>query len=374
MVKAIDLDAHVIEPWDLWSTRLEPRFRDCAPRAVQDSWGARRLMVESQLYPTPEGPGRAPRRVMNEATSKRYNQLIQISQDTASRLEYMDQIGIDKAVLLPSQGLVVGAISDPELAAAVCRTYNDWLWEFCSSSGGRLIPAAMVALQSPTEAVKELERASLQLGFRAAFIRPNPVDGRNPIDPAYYPLFALCEERQIPILLHEGCGYAARGATVGINRFENGLFSHVISHPFEQMLAILAFLVGGILERFPRLKVGVLEAGCGWLPYWLHRLDEHCEQLSWEAPWLTMSPSSYFRRQCIITCDPSERGLAHVLDECGESSVAYSSDFPHADHISEAHVTTSSCLAGLNSSRAESVLYKNAADFLGLQHAALPPA
>lgn len=365
--KAIDLDSHVIEPWDLWSTRLEKRFRACAPRAVPDSWGTQRLMVESQLYPTPEGPGRAPRRIMDEGTSSRYHHLIQTSQNASERLDYMDHIGIDKAVLLPSQGLVIGAISDPELAAAVCRTYNDWLWEFCESSGGRLIPAAMVALQSPAEAVKELERACLQLKFRCVFIRPNPVGGRNPIDPDYYPLFALCQEYRIPILLHEGCGYAARGATVGVTRFENGLFSHAISHPFEQMLAVLAFIAGGVLERFPKLKLGVLEAGCGWLPYWLHRLDEHCEQLSWEAPWLTMPPSAYFQRQCIVTCDPSEPGLGNVLDLCGEFSVAYASDFPHADHVSETHVTSSACFNGLGKERMQRVLRENAAVFLGLQ-------
>ena len=85
------------------------------------------------------------------------------------------------------------------------------------------------------------------------------------------------------------------------------MFNHIISHPFEQMFASMSLIAGGVLERFPRLRVGFFEAGCSWVPYWLARLDDHFAhaKLGADLP-IKMKPSDYFERQCMVTCDPGD--------------------------------------------------------------------
>lgn len=352
-VRLIDLDSHVIEPWDLWSEGIRGPFRAAAPRKVLDSWGAPRLMVESRLFPTPEGVGRSPRRVLSAEQQAKYQRSIAISQDPRARVEMMDQQGMDQAVLMPSQGLVIGAVREAELAVAIARAYNDWLAQYCSQAPDRLLGSVLVPLQSPREAVAEIRRAHERLGLRSIVLKPNPVNGRNLNDPAYYPIYELCQDLDIPVFVHEGCGYAP-GATLGIDRFENGLISHLLSHPFEQMTAMVAFIVGGVLERFPRLRVGFLEAGCGWVPYWLERMDEHVEKLSWEAPWLSMPPQRYFARQCVVACEPDER-IAQELLAHEACNVGFGTDFPHSDQLELDSPREAHCFAGLNEAQSRRI-------------------
>jgi predicted TIM-barrel fold metal-dependent hydrolase len=326
----IDFDGHVIEPNEMWEELIDSDLKARAPRGTTDSRGITRLMVESTLYPTPEGPGRAPVRLLTGDELGGYRDRLIGGRDPQTRLEHMDIDGIDIALLLPSQGLVVGAIRDPALATGVARAYNTWLARYCSAAPERLLGTAVLALQDIDRALAELRRAIGELGFRAVYMRPNPVAGRTLADPHYVPLYALIEEMEIPLLLHEGCGFAP-GATMGVDRFENGLFSHAMSHTLEQMTALLSVICGGVLERFPRLQVAFLESGCSWVPYWLERLDDHFEVLRHEVPWLTMRPSEYFARQCTVAFEGSERMLPHVIEDLGAERLVYASDYPHSD-------------------------------------------
>lgn len=113
-----------------------------------------------------------------------------------------------------------------------------------------------------------------------------------------------------------------------------------------------------------------LEAGAGWAPYWLDRMDEHYEHLRWEVPWLTMPPSAYFRRQCVVSCEPDEAGLADIARRIGEERVVYASDYPHADHMREGSVEGIWHNAELSEGAREAILGGNAARILGLE----PPA
>lgn len=356
--RVIDMDSHVVEPDDLWITYIDKKYRRNAPRAVLDSWGMKRLMVESRLYPTPEGRGRAPRFVLNEENQAAHKRRIETASNPAQRVAVMNAIGVDQAVLMPSQGFFLGSVVDPGLAAACAWAYNTWLAEFCGDYPDRLLGAAILPLQDIRAAVREVERAATQLNFCGVYVRPNPVGGRTLLDPVYNPVMEACQSYGLPLLVHEGCGFAP-GATVGIDRFENGLFSHAISHPMEMMLSVLSIICGGVLERFPGLKVAFLEAGCGWAPFWLNRLDEHAELLGWELPWLTMVPSEYFRRQCVISCDPDERHVNWVVEELGESAVVMITDYPHIDYASDGNVSDYRCFEGLTAGQKRAVLSNN---------------
>jgi uncharacterized protein len=334
----LDADAHVVEPWEVWGQRITPDMRRQAPRRTQDSWGMDRLLVESRLFPTPEGRGRAPRRAMSDAAMGRHQADLSASREVPDRLRRMDAEGIDVSVILPSQGLVVGAVSDPALAVAIADAYNSWVWDFCQRAPDRLLPAAIIPRQDIRSAVRIIRQAS-KTGFRAILIRPNPVAGRTLDDQVNDPIWGEIEEHGLAILVHEGTGFSP-GETAGIDRYESGICSHLISHPVEQMLAVTSFIYGGILARFPGLRVAFLEAGCGWLPYWLHRMDAHSAELSWEVPWLTMPPSEYFRRQCFVSCEAEDPFLTAVTRFPGSEVLIFSTDFPHADHTMTGAVRT----------------------------------
>src|SRR5262249_33598821 len=130
-------------------------------------------------------------------------------------------------------------------------------------------------------------RIARDLGVNAVMVRPNPAPPTPPSrpmhDPAFDPVWATFQELGLSLAVHAGLD-SLRGLTVGVDRFQTVLERHTIYHPLEQMLAVVSMVTGGVMERFPGLKVGFLEAGCGWLPFWLERLDDHFDKLGWEKP------------------------------------------------------------------------------------------
>jgi predicted TIM-barrel fold metal-dependent hydrolase len=332
--RIIDADGHVMEPPGMWERYIDPAFRAQAPRVVARPDGRTGFLSAGTLSPRYECVSTGMRAAFAARVREHMPGPLAAQYDAPSQLAAMDEGGIEVAFLYPTQGLYVAAVDamDPALAIAVCRAYNDWLVDFCAADPARLRPVGMLpALHDPAAAVAEVERVAGR-GFRAVFVRPNPVRGRNLDDPAYEPLWAACERLGVGVAVHEGVG--AFLPEIGADRFRTFFATHAACHPMEQMLAMLALVGGGVLERHPRLRVAFLESGCGWLPYWLWRMDEH-----WEAtrgvpgePDLPAAPSEYFRRQCWISCEPDESYVPQILDLIGEDRILFASDYPHPDH------------------------------------------
>jgi hypothetical protein len=119
----------------------------------------------------------------------------------------------------------------------------------------------------------------------------------------------------------------------GADRFKNLGIAHIATHSMEQMLACMDVIMSGVMERFPRLRFAFLEGQCGWLPFWLGRMDEH---YVWRAPYgemthLAMPPSEYFRRQGFCAVEFDEEFVAHVVDAFGDDNLVTTSDYPHGD-------------------------------------------
>ena len=112
----------------------------------------------------------------------------------------------------------------------------------------------------------------------------------------------------------------------------NRFLQHASGNPYEQMRAIACMTGGGVFERFPNLRVVFLEAGCGWLPFWLERLDSHFHLMPESVPLLSQEPSRFFKSgNCFISFDPDEAMLPHVIDYVGGDRIVYASDYPHYD-------------------------------------------
>ena len=264
----IDADGHILEPLDLWDKYIDPKFRDRAPRIVKGENGKERLVIEEHTV----GDGRlgigrigavGARQGVVEADTMAYKDGKPGGFDPHARIPDMDADGIDAAFLYPSLGLFSGAIHDPELAAATCRAYNRWLADYCKPYPDRLFGVAMLPLQSVELAIAEMRFAKKELGMHAGFIRPNPYSDKMIHEERYEPFWAAAEDLDFAIGFHEG---ASSGMpTVGVDRFEGRGARHIISHTMEMMLACMSVIWGGIADRHPKLRVGFLELGGGWI-------------------------------------------------------------------------------------------------------------
>ena len=203
--RLLDSDMHIIEPPDLWERYIDPAFKSQAPRGWPGPENPSVLEVAGKVMPRIAATPQAHYQTMYARKADRYRRAIERNFDPASQLEAMDTEGIDVAVLFPTRGLYALATDDlePDLAAAIARAYNDWLADFCAPDPGRLIGTAMVAPHHVEAAVAEARR-NAQRGFRAIFMRPNVVHGRNWHDPYYDPLWAEAARLSMAVCFHEG--------------------------------------------------------------------------------------------------------------------------------------------------------------------------
>ena len=168
--------------------------------------------------------------------------------------------------------------------------------------------------------------------------------------------------------IHEG-GFPQLPQVVK-GRLTHPMQVHICTHPMEQMISAVSLIYGGVLERFPGLHVAFLEAGCGWVPFWLHRMDEHWENSRsrdfGSRGDLALAPSEYFQRQCYVTTDADEHMLAQVIELIGDDRIVFTTDYPHPDspwpHASEEFLA----LPGVSVESKRKILCDNALALYGL--------
>jgi predicted TIM-barrel fold metal-dependent hydrolase len=373
--RVIDADVHVIEPMSMWREHIDPAFLGREPQPEDLAFGMVVDGVEINTW------NRRERDLDDAARAMRKERILGLFQemypdafarnfDAPSQLDGMDVEGIDVAVLYPSFGLFALATDglDPGLALAICRAYNDWLAKFCATDAARLKGVAMVPRQDPEGAAVEATRAVRELGMVGVFVRPNMVDGFTLDDRRYDPLYDALQTLGVPLGLHEGgkAGHVQAGA----DRFTDLEMQHICTHPIEQMCAAVALIYGGVLDRFPSLDVAFLEAGCGWVPFWLERMDEHHDNALARNFGGTrkreLKPSEYFQRQCYVSANADETFLAHVAEQIGEDRIVFSGDYPHPDAPFPHAVDEFVALNGLTDDQKRTILWDNTARLYGL--------
>jgi len=361
----VDADGHVLEPWAAWAD-LPDGHR---PRRVVDEHGLDHVIVgDQEVFLARLGQMGTPGTDVGAPVGPVPLEAARPGAfDPLARLVDMDAEGIDQAVLYPTIGLGFWAVEDPAAAAALARAYNDWLAGYCAAAPDRLFGAAMVPFQDPAAAVAELVRARHELGFVSAFVRPNPCLGRTLVDPANEPFFEAAESLGVALAVHEGFQNAI--PPLGWDRTPtNVLVLHACSHTLEQMLACAQLIGTGVLERHPGLKVVFLEAGGGWAPYWLERLDHQVPSYHRYAPPMSLLPSEYFARQCWVSFEVDEPTLAALAPHVGPDRIVWGSDYPHADStFPGATAELAEALSPLDAETRRLVLGANATALYGLE-------
>jgi predicted TIM-barrel fold metal-dependent hydrolase len=280
-------------------------------------------------------------------------------------------MGVDVSVIYgPGYDFWIEGI-DPALAEAMARAYCLWLVEYQRDSRGRILGAAPLPIQDVSRAVAVLRHARHELGMRAFWCRPNLVQGRTLGDRAYDPLFeALCE-LDVALGLHGFMGSNLPAA--GRDRFHRNVDLHVCEHPMELQMALLSLLVEGVFERFPRLRIGLLEGGSAWLPWWLRRIEEHFEVGDWyRTRGLSLTPTEYFQRNCWVTTEPDEDLLHQVIEVLGDERVLFPTDYPHPDAKFPGAVDAFLGLPRVSRDSKRKILWDNALAYYGLDERDLP--
>ena len=270
-------------------------------------------------------------------------------------------------MLYPTIGLFVGFLRDRQWAVALCRAYNTFLHETFISVSPRLKGVALLPVQDPEAAALELRRAVRELGLSGGMLL---ADGAHVLgDARFLPIYEEAERLDVMLGVHAS-GSHLGGA--GVDFFPSFIQTHTVSHAFGQMRQLTSIVFEGIPERFPRLRLAFLEAGCGWAPYWMERMDdEYDKRGAAEAPALKKKPSAYCRSGTIyFSCEADEWLLPQALKLVGESQIVYASDFPHWDHGYPGSIEEIRTRGDLTDAQKRKVLADNARKLYKLEHLA----
>lgn len=350
----IDSDAHILEPNDMFEKYLDPKFHDQMPKAWSVYDGAPLSFRFELEIPNPDGGeykmpfGRDPIdpsamgpasfdpgvRVSLPGQDEAYAEFAKHNFPPEMYPVAMERTGIDYMVVYPSIGLLSVAVPKmaPNTAAAYRRAYNDWLYDFCSAAGGKVFGAGSIDLRDAEEASREARRCVKDLGFKAIHINPVPVGDHRLYDEFYEPLWKTLEDLDVPLAVHTGTGTSADDMLYHyVPRLRSA--QTTVAFTIGNMLACTSLIMGGVLERHPKMRVVHLESGAGWVPFWLDRLGAGVQGgfRGLEIPGLTKHPIEYFQRQCYISADPDDPGIKQTIDLLGDENIVTATDFGHPE-------------------------------------------
>ncbi len=332
----VDADGHILEPPDLWENYLEDAYRDRALRVKVDNDGLEYLEIDGvPSQRTTKGSlsimGAMGEENLRPSPERRYADSIPFgAADPIERVSLLDQENLECALLYPTIGLLWECeLTDPELSLAYCRAYNRWIADFCRDTNGRLVPIAQLTLLDPEGSTAELERA-VKDGCKGAWV--NPFNHNKVIhgDAQHDVLFTKCCELDVPLAIHPT--FTPHGAAEGIFHWprEGRAWGEAIWLRSLTQQVLISFMSLGTLDRFPELKLGILEVGSGWVGALLDRLDAYTDALNY--PTDRRKASAYFRDQCFISGDPDETAAPHIIDHVGADNFMWATDYPHPDH------------------------------------------
>ncbi|MBT8004801.1 MAG: amidohydrolase family protein [Rhodospirillales bacterium] len=344
-MRFVDCDMHVMEPPDLFDRYLEKKYHDRVSVPVDAEGNPKRgnIIVDDVPIGGDMLMQQHRKKVYNSTTTQqlsgsriadsgKLNFAIERDYNAEAQIMGMQLEGIDIAVLYPTMGLSLIARNnlDPQLSAALCRAYNNWIYEFCQFSPDLMKFSAMLPVHDVNLACKELIRCVNELGAVGSFVRPNMINGIFWHSNYWNPLFELHQELDVTLGFHEGTGSSLGIASelYGENRF----YRHVASHWIEMQQTLIALIIGGVFEFYPKLRVGFLEAQNSWVPGILTRIEwDYPQYHASHAPYLSLTPREYFQRNCWAAVEGSEPEIEATASLIGADRMCISTDYPHFD-------------------------------------------
>ena len=334
--KVISSDSHIFEPADLWTTRIEPKFKDRAPRMMRrekdntDWWVIDGLETVSAGSGGGQGTSRFedPENLSFAGTA---DQILPGGYIPEEHVKDMDIDGIDMDLLYPTNGLLLYGTPDGELLTAVFNAYNDWIAEFCKTIPSRLKGIGQLNVDDVQQSVKELERCQ-KMGLVGVMISVYPPEARPYSLPEYEPLWAAAQDLGMPISLHLGTNRANPGAAhIHLESFGPAAFTNL---DYWVRMSLAHMIFSGVFERYPKLQVGSIEMELSWAPHFLDRLDYNYTQRPPTGDWYTFKgdvlPSDFFHQNVFLSFQDDGLGVRD-RDIIGVDQIAWGSDYPHPE-------------------------------------------
>lgn len=378
-IRIIDCDTHIVEPPDLWTSRMSSTWGDLVPHVrwsekhQQEAWfiGDRRLspVAASAMAGWHEYPPLFP---------PRWSDADPVTWDATERLKRMDEDGVYAQVLYPNVALFgSGAMqqtNQPKFLLELVRSYNDYQVDFSEGASDRFVPIASLPFWDLRATIDEIERCH-DLGHRGVVFTQDPSAFGLPVltDRHWDRLWAVAQELQLPVNFHIASGDNREMLRRGGHR-ENGVhanFASVSVSVITSNIATISQLVcGGICHRFPRLDFVSVESGIGWLPFAIDALDwqwKNCG-VHKEHPEYDLLPSEYFARQ-IYGCFWFEvESVDYVVGRLGADRILYETDFPHPTSMTPGPASAAieprrhreQAFARLDESQTRQILHDNA--------------
>ena len=332
--RIISGDDHVIEAPDLWTSRVEPKFRDRAPRIVRmddaDWWVCQDVRMSSMQGGSQAG--------MRQDTPERmkvtdvYENVRPGGYNPDERIKDMDTDGVDVSIIYPTSGLqLFGRVPESDLLTSLFAAYNDWITEYCKPYPKRLKGLGCVNVDDLESGIAELERCA-NMGLAGVLVTVYPPESREYDSPEYEPLWAAAQDLGMPLSLHIGTNRPGPGQDFGVNRNMSASAQTNCDHWARMSIGHIIF--SGVFERYPKLQVGSIETELSWVPHFLDRLDYTYQQRAPRDTWYrfkeAMLPSQYFHRNVFVGFQEDSLGI-RLRDIIGIDNLTWGSDYPHQE-------------------------------------------
>jgi uncharacterized protein len=324
----VDVDAHHYET-ESWQ-EIEEFLEDPVIRHLSASGGIAGLTGHSSLLSTQVGNQDVAGRISRYRLRRKEQVDASQQRDSVLAKRAMEMMGIDYQILFPGPMLNLGLHPQVEVEVAVARAYAKWITERVLSREPAIKTMVFLPFNDPEASlrlVEEFAEAPGVVGFMVTAVRYRPVHHNS-----YMPVYAAIERAGLPLGFHAGYNWLDRSMEQ-LNRF---ISVHALSFVFYNAIHLTNWVINGLPERFPRLKVLWMESGLAWIPFLMQRLDNEYRMRSSEAPLLRKQPSEYMR-EMYYTTQPMEypddlNVLKTTFEMIGaETQLMYSSDYPHWD-------------------------------------------
>ena len=331
--RVISSDNHVIEPDDLWTARVDSKFKDRAPHIEhhedRDLW-----LSDGRMLMLTGGGAMAGVRfedhgaIVTDSKSDRNRPGCYIPEE---HVKDPDIDGVDVSIVYPTVGLLLYGVRDTDLLTENLRAYNDYVGEFCNAIPHRLKGIAMLNIDDISHGVRELERAQ-KLGFIGGMIPVTPPEGRPYNKPEYDPLWAAAQDLGMPLSLHISTDRAGPDSDVkGVDSYDA---THMSSVDYFVRMSLGNIIFAGVFERFPNLCVGSLEHELSWAPHFLDRMDYNYTQRPMRfAPYRYQGdvfPSDFLHSNCFLSFQEDSLGIK-LRDLIGVDTLQWGADYPHPE-------------------------------------------
>ena len=329
----ISSDSHVFEPPDLWTKRIDNEFKDRAPRMERVGEADHIVIEDGQtlagigLISNAGARFEAPETISDHA---KFEDVHAGGYDPDQHMVDMKIDGVSGEVLYPSQGLFYFKVQDTKLQEAIFRAYNDWLAEFCNTNPQRLKGLAMISLDDVPSGIREMERAAKK-GLCGAMIAEYPFEARRYLEPEYETFWAAAQDLNMPLSLHTAT--KREGKPTG--SYERTLHdaSRRATKAFLPAISMCDMIFAGVFERYPKLKLAIVEFELSWVPYVLTNMD-YCYRERHEEAFYRfknqMKPSDFYYQNVFLSFQEDDIGV-RMRDVIGVDNMMWGSDYPHSE-------------------------------------------